>query len=181
MISTRSVSGIAVTTAVLLMTAACGSDSDTESTATITSTTTTTKSADDQRSSAATTTSSVVSSALNTAQQMIQDAINAALAAAPITFDSGSSDLSTADVAAIRAVALTLKGNDAKIEVKTYAEDSDSDTADALAEARGNNIMNELESAGVDKERISVKAEGNPDTSDDVQVDEADVSVVPEE
>ncbi|WP_330231647.1 OmpA family protein [Nocardia sp. NBC_00508] len=166
MISRNSVTGIAATAVVLLMTAACGSDNGAE-------TTPTTEHRHDTRSSIAATTSPV----LNAAQEAIQNAINAALAAAPINFDSGSSDLSAVDVATIKAVAVPLKGNDAKIEITTYAQDANSATAKALAESRGDNIAAELESEGIDKARISVHAEANP-TAQDVEIDEARIEVV---
>ncbi|WP_454197722.1 OmpA family protein [Nocardia sp. Marseille-Q1738] len=168
MISRKSVTGIAATAVVLLMTAACGGDNDTESTPTREHT-------PDTRTGIAATTSPI----LNAAQQAIQDAINTALAAAPINFDSGSSDLSAGDVATIKLVAVPLKGNEAKIEITTYAQDANSATAKALAEARGDNIAAELESEGIDKARMKVNAEANP-TAQDVEVDEAQIKVVAE-
>ncbi|WP_157172568.1 OmpA family protein [Nocardia pneumoniae] len=159
MISRKSVTGIAATAVVLLMTAACGTDDGAE-------TTPTTEQTHPMRSSVAT-----------TARNAIQDAVNAALAAAPITFDSGSSDLSGGDVATIKAVAVPLRGTDAKVEITTYAKDANAATAKALAEARGDNVAAELESEGIDKARISVKAEPNP-TDEDVKVDEAQIEVV---
>ncbi|MEV0297459.1 OmpA family protein [Nocardia sp. NPDC050710] len=127
--------------------------------------------------SIAATASSVAGSALNTAQQAIQNAINTALAAAPITFESGSSDLGVVDVATIKAVAIPLKGNDTKIQITTYAEDSDAAAAESLAKSRGDNIVAALEAEGVDKARITTKAEANP-TAEDVQVDEAKIEVI---
>ncbi|MEU2039991.1 OmpA family protein [Nocardia niwae] len=171
MISRKSVSGIAAVAVALLMTAACGSDDSSDSAAS------TSEHTHPMRSSLAATASSAVRSGLNTAQQVIQDAINAALAAAPITFDSGSSDLSGTDVATIKAVAVPLKGNDAEVEITTYAEAANSATAESLAKSRGDNIAAELEAAGVDKSRITVKPEGNP-SGEDVKVDEAKIEVV---
>lgn len=177
MISRKSVCGIAATAVVLTMITACGSDSDSDSSASATTATTTTaatatsSSTNDMRSSIAATASSAVSSALNTAQQAIQNTINAAVAAAPISFDSGSSDLGALDVATINAVAIPLKGNDAKIRVTTYGPDL------ALAKARGDNVAAELESAGVDKDRITVRAETAPNDPD-VAVDNAKIEVV---
>ncbi|MGQ4599391.1 OmpA family protein [Nocardia sp. R6R-6] len=172
MISKNSVTAIAAAAVVLLMTAACGSDNGSESTPTPEHTR-------DMRSSIGATASSVVGSALNTAQQAIQNAINAALATAPITFDSGSSDLGAADVATIKAVAVPLRGNDAKIEITTYAQDPNAAKAKSLARARGDNIVAELESEGIDKARISVKSEGNPSGAD-LEVDQAQIKVVGE-
>ncbi|WP_169810985.1 OmpA family protein [Nocardia amamiensis] len=159
MISRKSVTGIAATAVVLLMTAACGNDNAAQ-------TTPTTEQTHPMRSEIAT-----------TARNALQDAVNAALAAAPISFDSGSSDLGAGDVATIKAVAVPLKGTDAKVEITTYAEDANPATAKALAEARGDNVAAELESEGIDKARISVRAEANP-TGEDVQVDEAQIKVV---
>ncbi|MGK8558738.1 OmpA family protein [Nocardia gipuzkoensis] len=159
MISKKSVTGIAATAVVLLMTAACGDDNGAETTPT------TTEQTHPMRSNIAT-----------TARNALQDAVNAALAAAPITFDSGSSDLSAGDVATIKAVAVPLKGTDAKVEITTYAQDANPATAKALAQARGDNVAAELESEGIDKARISVKAEANP-TGEDVEVDEAGIKV----
>ncbi|WP_040779745.1 OmpA family protein [Nocardia pneumoniae] len=105
--------------------------------------------------------------------------INAAIAAAPITFDDGSSDLGPVDVATIKAVAIPLKGNDTKIQITTYAHDSNIAAARSLAKARGDNIAAELEAEGIDKARIVVRAEANP-TAPDVQVDEAQITVAAE-
>ncbi|MET7772307.1 OmpA family protein [Nocardia sp. NPDC005366] len=174
MISRKSVCGIAATAVVLTMITACGSDSDSDSSAS----STTASATNDMRSSIAATASSALSSARNTAQQGIQEAINVALAAAPITFDSGSSDLGALDVATINAVALPLKGNDTKIRITTYAQDSDKSAAEALAKSRGDNIAAELESAGIDKSRITVKAEVDP--KDQNVVDKAKIEVVPD-
>ncbi|MGQ4615269.1 OmpA family protein [Nocardia sp. R7R-8] len=171
MISRTSVSGIAAVAVALLMTAACGSDDGSNSSAT------TTEQTHPLRSSLAATASSAVRSGLNTAQQAIQDAINAALAAAPITFDSGSSDLSGADVATIKVAAVPLKGNDAKVEITTYAQDENPATAKSVAKARGDNIAAELESAGIETSRITVKPQGNP-TDQNIKVDEAKIEVV---
>ncbi|UGT67664.1 OmpA family protein [Nocardia gipuzkoensis] len=173
MISRKSVSGIAATAIVLIMTAGCGSNGGSDST------TSPGESTRGMRSGIATTASSVVSSVLNTAQQKVQDGINAALAAVPITFDSGSSDLSAVDVATIKAVAVPLKGNDTKVKITTYAQDSNVAAAKSLAKARGDNIASQLESEGIDKARITVQAEANP-TAADVQVDAAQIAVVPE-
>ncbi|MBF6193877.1 OmpA family protein [Nocardia implantans] len=118
-------------------------------------------------------------SALNTAQQKIQDVINAAIAAVPITFDSGSSDLGPGDVATIKAVAIPLKGNETKIQITTYARDADIVAARSLAKARGDNIAAELEAEGIDRARVAVRAEANP-TAPDVQVDQAQITVVAE-
>lgn len=167
----KSVSGIAATAVILIVAAGCGSDSGSNSTSSTSETT------HDMRSSIGATASSVVSSALDTAQQKIQDVINAAIAAAPITFDSGSSDLGAGDVATIKAVAIPLKGNDTKIQVTTYAQDSNAAAAKSLAKARGDNIAAQLESEGIDRARVLVRAEANP-TAPDVEVDEAKIEVV---
>jgi outer membrane protein OmpA-like peptidoglycan-associated protein len=171
MTSRKSVSGIAATAIVLIMAAGCGSNDGADST------TSTSGGSHGMRSGIATTASSVVSSVLNTAQQKVQDGINAALAAVPITFDSGSSDLSAVDVATIKAVAIPLKGNDTRVKITTYAQDSNVAAAKSLAKARGDNIAAQLEAEGIDKARISVEAEANP-TGADVQVDAAQIAVV---
>ncbi|WP_169810708.1 OmpA family protein [Nocardia beijingensis] len=154
---------------VLLMTAGCGSDDGSNPATT------------DQRTHGSrtlgATASSAVGSALNSAQQTIQDVINAAIAAAPITFDSGSSDLGPGDVATIKAVAIPLRGNDTKIQISTYARDADVAAARSLAKARGDNIAAQLEAEGIDRARVAVRAEANP-TAPDVQVDEARIAVV---
>lgn len=168
--SRKSVSAFTMTAMVLLMTAGCGSD-DGSNPATTT----------DQRTHGSrtlgATASSAVGSALNSAQQTIQDVINAAIAAAPITFDSGSSDLGPGDVATIKAVAIPLRGNDTKIQISTYARDADVAAARSLAKARGDNIAAQLEAEGIDRARVAVRAEANP-TAPDVQVDEARIAVV---
>lgn len=170
--SKKSVSGIAMAAVVSIITAGCGSD-DGSNPATPT----------DQRTHGSrtlgATASSVVGSALNTAQQKIQDVINAAIAAVPITFDSGSSDLGPGDVATIKAVAIPLKGNETKIQITTYARDADIVAARSLAKARGDNIAAELEAEGIDRARVAVRAEANP-TAPDVQVDQAQITVVAE-
>ncbi len=171
--SRKSLSGIMMTAVVLIMTAGCGSDGESNST------TPTSAETHDMRSSIGATASSVVSSALNTAQQKIQDVINTAIAAAPISFDDGSSDLGPGDVATIKAVAIPLKGNDTKIQITTYARDSNIAAAKSLAKARGDNIVAELEAEGIDKSRIDMRAEANP-TAPDVEVDEAQIAVVAE-
>ncbi|WP_082393085.1 OmpA family protein [Nocardia arizonensis] len=175
MISSRYVCAIAAGAAVLLMTTACGSDNDSESSS-ATTTTHAATSGHATRGSAATTVSSVVSSAMNAAQQAIQNAINAALAAAPISFESGSSDLSTVDSVTLKAVALPLQGNDTRIQVTTYGKSDDAEQAKALAEARGNNIAAALEAEGIDRARVTVRAEANP-TDSDIQVDQAQIKV----
>ncbi|TCJ93753.1 OmpA family protein [Nocardia alba] len=172
-----SVCGIASIAVVVLMTAACSSDDD--SSAPAATTTITTTQTDTARSSAAATASSMMSTVRATAQQAVQDAINTVLATAPITFDAGSSDLSTVATATLKAVAVPLKGNDTKIEITTYAEDSNTGTAKSLAEARGDNIAAELESSGIDKSRITVKSDANPSDSQ-VDPNTAAITVVDE-
>ncbi|MFD4442284.1 OmpA family protein [Nocardia sp. NPDC058519] len=169
-----SICGIASIAVVVLMTAACGSDDDASAPA-VTSTTQT----DAVRSSVAATASSVVSTMRDTAQQAVQDAINTVLAAAPITFDAGSSDLGAGAVATLKAVAVPLQGNDTKIQITTYAEDSNVVTAKSLAEARGDNIVAALEGDGIDKSRITVKSDANP-SDQAVDADEATITVVDE-
>ncbi|MGA4788514.1 OmpA family protein [Nocardia sp. AB354] len=169
----KAVAVLATGAAALIPIAACSSDNN-SSPATVT--TTEHGEHTDMRSSLATTASSVVGSALNSAQQAVQNAINGVLSAAPITFDKGSSDLSPTDVATIKAVALPLKGNDTAVKIETYAVDSNSGAADSLAEARGNNVATALQNEGIDKGRISVHAEGNPIESN-VQIDQATISV----
>ncbi|NKY85277.1 OmpA family protein [Nocardia veterana] len=165
---------LAVGAAALIPLAACSSDDN--GPVVVTTTTTPGAAHTDMRSSLATTASSVVGSALNAAEQAVQNAINSLLAAAPITFDPGSSDLSPGDVATIKAVALPLRGNDTAVTIETYAADPNSATADALAKARGDTVATTLENEGIDKARITVRATGNPSESN-VQVDQATIAV----
>ncbi|MBF4995992.1 OmpA family protein [Nocardia sp. BSTN01] len=171
----KAVAVLATGAAALIPIAACSSDNNSGPVA-VTTTTAHGGEHTDMRSSLATTASSVVGSALNSAQQAVQNAINSVLSAAPITFDKNSSDLSPTDVATIKAVALPLKGNDTAIKIETYAVDSNSGAADSLAEARGNNVATALQDEGIDKARITVHAEGNPSESN-VQIDQATISV----
>lgn len=170
----NSVCGLASIAVVLLMTAACGSDDDSSAPA-ATSTTQT----DTMRSSVAATASSMMSTVRDTAEQAVQDAINTVLAAAPITFDAGSSDLSAAAVATLKAVAVPLQGNDTEIQITTYAEDSNIASAKSLAEARGDNIAAALEGDGIDKSRITVKSDANP-SDPQINANEAAITVVDE-
>jgi outer membrane protein OmpA-like peptidoglycan-associated protein len=173
----NSVSAVASIAVVVLMTAACSSDDDSSTPAT-TSTTSTTQN-DTMRSSVAATASSMMSTVRDTAEQAVQDAINTVLAAAPITFDAGSSDLSAAAVATLKAVALPLQGNDTEIQITTYAEDSNIASAKSLAEARGDNIAAALEGDGIDRSRITVKSDANP-SDPEVDANEAAITVVDE-
>ncbi|WP_227983352.1 OmpA family protein [Nocardia spumae] len=170
----QAVAVLAAGAAALIPIAGCSSDDN--GPAAVTTTTTSGGEHTDLRSSLATTASSVVGSALNSAEQAVQNAINSVLAAAPITFEQGSSDLSTVDSATIKAVAIPLKGNDTTIKVETYATDSNTAAADSLAEARATNVVTALENEGIDKARISVEATGNPSESN-VQVDQATITV----
>ncbi len=167
---------LAAGAAALIPIAGCSSDDGSGTVAVSTTTTTQDGEHTDLRSSLATTASSVVGSAMNSAEQAVQNAINSVLAAAPITFDQGSSDLSTVDTATLKAVAIPLKGNDTKIKVETYASDSDSAKADSLAQARAANVVTALGNEGIDKARISVETKGNP-SENDVQVDQATITV----
>ncbi|MGW5570420.1 OmpA family protein [Nocardia thailandica] len=129
------------------------------------------------RSSVAATASSAVNSALDSVEQGVQNTINKVLTAAPITFDPGSSDLGATDTATLKAVAAALQGNGTKIEVTTYAKDSNPATAASLAKSRGDNIVAELESDGIDKSRITLKSDGNPSDSS-INADQAKITVV---
>ncbi|UGT57003.1 OmpA family protein [Nocardia asteroides] len=168
----NSVLGFVALAAVVVMTAACGSDDDQAA-----SPTTTTVAPSTLRSSVAATASSAASSMRDSAQQTVQDAINKVLAAAPITFDPGSSDLGATDSATLKAVALPLQGNDTEIEITTYAQDSNVATAKSVAKARGDNIAAALEAEGIDKSRISVKSDANPSDSS-INADQAVITVV---
>ncbi|MBH0779452.1 OmpA family protein [Nocardia bovistercoris] len=179
MTTRKYVFAVAFSAAALLLTTACDSGNDSDSSAASTANTTTAAASTTHagHTSLGATASSVVSSALDTARQGIQNAINAALAAAPISFDSGSSDLGTVDEVTLKAVAIPLQGNDTRIRVSTYAADADVAKAKSLAEARGNNIAAALEADGVDRARITVRAEANPSDSG-IEVDEARIEVV---
>ncbi|MFD3429841.1 OmpA family protein [Nocardia fluminea] len=170
----KSACGIASIAVVVLMTAACGSDDDSSAPAA-----TSTAQPDAARSSVAATASSMMSTVRDSAEQAVQDAINAVLAAAPITFDAGSSDLSAAAAATLKAVAVPLQGNDTEIQITTYAQDSNIASAKSLAQARGDNIAAVLEGDGIDKSRITVNSDANPS---DPQVDpnQAAITVVDE-
>lgn len=168
----KGVYGIASIAAVLLMTVACTSDEDTSA-----PTTTSTTQTDTMRSSIVATASSAVSSVRDTVQQTVQDAINKVLVAAPINFDPGSSDLGTTDTVTLKAVAAALQGNDTKIEIKTYAQDSNVATAKSVAQARGENIAAALEADGIDKSRITVKSDANP-SDPEINADQAEITVV---
>ncbi|NEW40006.1 OmpA family protein [Nocardia cyriacigeorgica] len=167
-----SVYGIASIAAVLMMTAACNSDDDSSAPMT-----TSTVQASTMRSSIAATASSAVTSVRDSVQQTVQDAINKVLVAAPIAFDPGSSDLGATDTATLKAVAAALQANDTKIEITTYAQDSNVATAKSVAKARGDNIAAELEANGIDKSRITVKSEANP-SDPGVDADQAKITVV---
>ncbi|MEU6558867.1 OmpA family protein [Nocardia nova] len=164
---------LAAGAAALVPIAGCSSDDNGSSAAT---TTTQAGEHTELRSSIATTASSVVGSAMNSAEQAVQNAINSVLAATPIAFEQGSADLSPVDVATIKAVAIPLHGNDTKIKIETYAAGPDTAAANSLAEARGTTIVTALENEGVDKARITVDSSGNPSESN-VQVDQATISV----
>ncbi|GAD82198.1 OmpA family protein [Nocardia asteroides] len=164
--------GIASVAVALLMTAACTSDDDSS-----TSATTSTAQVSTMKSSIVATASSAVSSVRDNVQQTVQDAINKILAAAPISFDAGSSDLDAVDTATLTAVAAALQGNDTKIEITTYAQDSNVADAKSVAQARGDNIAAKLESDGIDESRITVKADANPSDSS-VNPDQAKITVV---
>ncbi|WP_410872667.1 OmpA family protein [Nocardia sp. A7] len=168
----KSMYGIASIAAVVLLTAACGSDDEGSSPATTSTVQTST-----MRSSIAATASSAVSSMRDSTQQAVQDAINKVLVAAPITFDAGSSDLGVTDTATLKAVAAALQGNDTKIEITTYAEDSNPAAAKTLAKARGDNIAAALEADGIDKSRITVNSDANPSDSE-VDANQAKITVV---
>ncbi|MGN2639106.1 OmpA family protein [Nocardia takedensis] len=177
MLFRKCVYALAAGSAALVTVTGCGSDDEADNAATTSVSAAHTSADHSAHSSAAATASAAVSSALDAAREGIQNVINAALAAAPITFDAGSSDLGTLDEVTLKAVAVPLQGNDTRIEVKTWAQDSDADRAKDLAEARGSNIAAALEADGIDRGRITVRAEGNPKESD-VQVDQAEIEVV---
>ena len=177
MLFRKCVYALAAGSVVLVTATGCGSDDDSGSAASTSVSVSHTSADHTGHSSAAATASAAVSSALDAAREGIQNVINAALAAAPISFDAGSSDLGTLDEVTLKAVAVPLQGNYTRIEVQTWAQDSDADRAKELAEARGNNIAAALAAEGIDRGRITVKAEGNPSGSD-VQVDQAQIEVV---
>lgn len=160
--------------------AGCSSSNESNSSATTAATPTATAgsmggSMGSAMSSAKETASSAVSSALNSAQQAVQDGINKAIAAAPISFNEGSSDLSTLDTVTLKAVAAVLKTNDSKISVEAFATGSNPVEAKSLANQRANNVAAELESNGIDKSRISTTGTANP--GGDVNADQAKITV----
>ncbi|WP_368680534.1 OmpA family protein (plasmid) [Rhodococcus opacus] len=114
------------------------------------------------------------SAALTTARESAQDAINAAIAAAPIGFAPGTADLNPASDVTITAVATALTATDGAVQIEAYATNSDEDAATDLAERRADTVADALESKGIDRGRLSAEGTANPDN---VNVDQVKITV----
>ncbi|EOM76147.1 hypothetical protein DW322_18425 [Rhodococcus rhodnii] len=126
--------------------------------------TTTTEAAEDQSTTDAV--QSTVTSLTEQAGNAVQDAINSAVGAAPVSFDANSAELGTLQNATLTAVAAALETNEDKLEIKAYAMDEDSSAADDLAQERGEAVKSKLVEEGISEDRLDVSSEGNPDDSD---------------
>ncbi|MEU2001960.1 OmpA family protein [Rhodococcus sp. NPDC019627] len=166
------VSGIAVAALAVVGAAGCTDDSSDQAPI---ATTTTSASMSDRMEGAMSSVQATASSAVNTAREATQNAINSAISAVPIGFESGSAELNAVSGVTINAVAAALKASDNKVEITAYAANSDEAAAEALAEQRANAVADALVAQGVDKGRISVNGTANP--GEGVNVDQADVTV----
>ncbi|ANS26874.1 hypothetical protein R1CP_10805 [Rhodococcus opacus] len=165
------VTGIAVAAIALLGAAGCSDDSSNEAPIA----TTTTSSASERVEGAISSVQATASSAVNTAREATQNAINSAIAAVPIGFESGTAELNAVSDVTIKAVAAAMKAGDSKIAIEAYATNSDEAAAELLADQRAQAVANALEAQGVDKGRISVDGTANP--PEGVNVDQAEITV----
>ncbi|MFZ2174323.1 MAG: OmpA family protein [Rhodococcus sp. (in: high G+C Gram-positive bacteria)] len=170
MIRKTIVSGVAIAAIALAGAAACTDDSSDEG-----SGATTTTSASHGGSGVMSSMKATASSALNTAREGTQNAINSAISAVPIGFESGTAELNAISDVTIKAVAAALKAGDSSVVIKAYASDSDESAADRLAEQRATAVANALADQGVDRGRLTVEGEANP--PEGVNVDQADITV----
>ncbi|NLU83828.1 OmpA family protein [Rhodococcus sp. HNM0569] len=116
---------------------------------------------------------SSIESATDSAGDSVRDGVNSVIEKTPVTFDAGSAELGTMQDVTLTAVATALKTGDDKVEIKTYASGDD---ADALAQARGDAVKGKLVDEGVAEDRLTVTAQGDPD-SPDVDVDKVEFVV----
>ena len=165
------VTGIAVAAIALLGAAGCSDDSSNEAPIA----TTTTSSASDRVEGAISSVQATASSAVNTAREATQNAINSAIAAVPIGFESGTAELNAISDVTVSAVAAALNASDNNIRIEAYATNSDEAAAELLADQRAQAVANALEAQGVDKGRISVDGTANP--PEGVNVDQSQITV----
>ncbi|EID74965.1 MULTISPECIES: OmpA family protein [Rhodococcus] len=165
------VTGIAVAAIALLGAAGCSDDSSNEAPIA----TTTTSSASDRVEGAISSVQATASSAVNTAREATQNAINSAIAAVPIGFESGTAELNAISDVTVSAVAAALNASDNNIRIEAYATNSDESAAELLADQRAQAVANALEAKGVDKSRISVEGTANP--PEGVNADQVEITV----
>ncbi|MEV0945636.1 OmpA family protein [Rhodococcus sp. NPDC049939] len=169
MIRRTIVSGVAVAAIAIAGVAGCSSeDSDV-------ATTTTTTSEPGPLDAAATSIRATASAAVDAALEATRDAVNAAISATPIQFEPDSSELNPISNVTLTAIAVALETNDADIKIEAYADMSDEDAAQQLADERADSVASALEAQGIDKDRISTEGTANP--GGDVDVDQADITV----
>ncbi|WP_172650320.1 OmpA family protein [Rhodococcus opacus] len=165
------VTGIAVAAIALLGAAGCSDDSSNEAPIA----TTTTSSASDRVEGEISSVQATASSAVNTAREATQNAINSAIAAVPIGFESGTAELNAISDVTVSAVAAALNASDNNIRIEAYATNSDESAAELLADQRAQAVANALEAKGVDKSRISVEGTANP--PEGVNADQVEITV----
>ncbi|CAG7604532.1 OmpA family protein [Rhodococcus opacus] len=165
------VTGIAVAAIALLGAAGCSDDSSNEAPIA----TTTTSSASDRVEGAISSVQATASSAVNTAREATQNAINSAISAVPIGFESGTAELNAISDVTVSAVAAALNASDNNIRIEAYATNSDESAAELLADQRAQAVANALEAKGVDKSRISVEGTANP--PEGVNADQVEITV----
>ncbi|MDI9934080.1 OmpA family protein [Rhodococcus opacus] len=165
------VTGIAVAAIALLGAAGCSDDSSNEAPIA----TTTTSSASDRVEGAISSVQATASSAVNTAREATQNAINSAISAVPIGFESGTAELNAISDVTVSAVAAALNASDNNIRIEAYAANSDESAAELLADQRAQAVANALEAKGVDKSRISVEGTANP--PEGVNADQVEITV----
>ncbi|WP_072688147.1 OmpA family protein [Rhodococcus marinonascens] len=164
------VSGAAVAAIALAGVAGCSNENSDDAPVT-----TTTSSEPGPFDGAATSIRATASSAVNTALEATQNAINSAISAVPVQFESDSSELDPISNVTLTTIALALKTSDADIKIDAYADKSDEAAAQQLAEERADSVASALEAQGIDKNRISTEGTANPGS--DVNVDQADITV----
>ncbi|MFC0453004.1 OmpA family protein [Rhodococcus jostii] len=171
MIRKTIVSSVAVAAIAVLGVAGCSDDSSNEAPIA----TTTTSSASDRVEGAISSVQATASSAVNTAREATQNAINSAISAVPIGFESGTAELNAISDVTVSAVAAALKASDNNIQIEAYATNSDEAAAELLADQRAQAVANALEAKGVDKSRISVEGTANP--PEGVNADQVEITV----
>ncbi|MDT2008317.1 OmpA family protein [Rhodococcus opacus] len=161
---------VAVAAIAVLGVASCSDDSNEAPIAT-----TTTSSASDRVEGAISSVQATASSAVNTAREATQNAINSAISAVPIGFESGTAELNAISDVTVSAVAAALNASDNNIRIEAYATNSDESAAELLADQRAQAVANALEAKGVDKSRISVEGTANP--PEGVNADQVEITV----